>query len=524
MPAILLVLILGAFGAAAIVLSSARGTLIADGAALAHIGLPLGGGKIESVSVVTGPHSQAVPITLRGDPDVWPAHTIRAGQTVTIDVTIRRPGWLSWLTGKREHLQLTLKTPTTRLAAQYVTLSGSAPLAVHFDKPAAVVAYGEPGRLHRQVLATPATQAVVPHSGPAGSIWVSAVPRTWEKTSPVLVSWFPAGARASAVASPAPGTTLQPSTPIMLTFSKPVDQALGSTRPPVLPITQGVWHTLNSHTIIFRPEGYGYGLGAHVTVELPAGVSLASGASSKSGTVGRWQVPPGSTVRLQQMLSILGYLPFHFNYANGKGVGLTPAAQEAAATSPPAGTFDWAYPNVPATLKSMWSPGANGELTKGAIMAFENDHGIAVDGTAGPVVWKALIGAVLAGQKSSFGYTFVDVHKQASPQSLTLWHNGKTVLTAAVNTGIPAAPTASGTFAVYEHLRVTTMSGTNPDGSHYDDPGIQFVSYFNGGDALHAFTRAQYGFPQSLGCVEMALGPAGQVWPYTPIGTIVHVD
>jgi lipoprotein-anchoring transpeptidase ErfK/SrfK len=97
------------------------------------------------------------------------------------------------------------------------------------------------------------------------------------------------------------------------------------------------------------------------------------------------------------------------------------------------------------------------------------------------------------------------------------------VLTTPVNTGIAQAPTQPGTFAVYEHLRVTTMSGTNPDGSHYHDPGIQYVSYFNGGDALHAFTRAQYGFPQSLGCVEMALAPAGQVWPYTPIGTIVNV-
>ena len=42
------------------------------------------------------------------------------------------------------------------------------------------------------------------------------------------------------------------------------------------------------------------------------------------------------------------------------------------------------------------------------------------------------------------------------------------------------------------------MSGTNPDGSHYIDPGIPDVSYFNGGDALHGFIRASYGFPQSL--------------------------
>ena len=30
------------------------------------------------------------------------------------------------------------------------------------------------------------------------------------------------------------------------------------------------------------------------------------------------------------------------------------------------------------------------------------------------------------------------------------------------------------------------MSGTNPDGSHYNDPGIRWISYFNHGEALHA--------------------------------------
>ena len=61
------------------------------------------------------------------------------------------------------------------------------------------------------------------------------------------------------------------------------------------------------------------------------------------------------------------------------------------------------------------------------------------------------------------------------------------------------------------------MSGTNPDGSHYSDPGIPWVSYFNGGDALHGFIRASYGFPQSLGCVEMPYSEAGAGLP-------VHAD
>ena len=155
-------------------------------------------------------------------------------------------------------------------------------------------------------------------------------------------------------------------------------------------------------------------------------------------------------------------------------------------------------------------------------MAFENDHGLAADGVAGPLVWKALIAAVLAGHRSSFGYTFVSV--SVASQSLTLWHNGQDVISSTpVNTGIASAPTATGTYPVYEHLTSTTMSGTNPDGSHYSDPNIPWVSYFNGGDALHGFTRASYGSPQSLGCVEMPFSEAAKVFPYTPIGTLVHV-
>ena len=46
------------------------------------------------------------------------------------------------------------------------------------------------------------------------------------------------------------------------------------------------------------------------------------------------------------------------------------------------------------------------------------------------------------------------------------------------------------------------MRGTNPDGSQYADP-VYYVSYFNGGDAAHYFSRGGYGYSQSLGCVEL---------------------
>jgi hypothetical protein len=37
---------------------------------------------------------------------------------------------------------------------------------------------------------------------------------------------------------------------------------------------------------------------------------------------------------------------------------------------------------------------------------------------------------------------------------------------------------------------------------------VYWINYFNGGDAVHGFVRASYGFPQSLGCVELPIPTA----------------
>jgi hypothetical protein len=515
----LTVLVLAVVAVGAVLLLSARASLIADPEALAKVGLPLGGGSIQSVSVTTGPHAQRVPVDVRGE-RLWPRGLIGAHQLVSIDVTVKRPGWVSWLTGGTEHLRLTARTPSAALRTHYLTLNSGAPLRLAFNRPIRTFSYGRPGRLQRHTLSRFVSEITLPRTAEAGTIWVAAAPRSWETSAPTIVSWFPAGAAASAVADPAPGSRILPGTPITLTFSKPVSTALGAARPPVAPLTPGTWHPVNSHTIVFQPEGAGYGLGATVNIALPGGVRLVGGQQSGSSSSGGWTVPSGSPLRVQQILAQLGYLPLDFT-TSGPGVPTSAQAQEAAAINPPQGKFTWRYANVPSSLRSFWQPGSSGVVTKGALMAFQNDHGMTTDGVAGPAVWRALITAAVTGHRSTFGYTYVSV--STGSQSLNLWHNGRTVLNTAVNTGIASQPTATGTYPVYEHIASGTMSGTNPDGSHYNDPGIPWISYFNGGDALHGFTRASYGSPQSLGCVEMPFGPAGQVFPYTPIGTLVHV-
>ena len=144
-------------------------------------------------------------------------------------------------------------------------------------------------------------------------------------------------------------------------------------------------------------------------------------------------------------------------------------------------------------------------------MAFEGDHGLAVDGAAGPQVWTALVAAVAARQSDPRPYSYIMVTKTL-PETLSVWQAGRIVYSTPVNTGVPGADTTDGTFAVYTHLLTTEMKGINVDGSKYDDPAIPYTAYFNGGDGIHGYPRYSYGYPQSNGCVELPIANAGAVF------------
>ncbi len=290
--------------------------------------------------------------------------------------------------------------------------------------------------------------------------------------------------------------------------------------PSFTPALPGRWAQEDEHTLVYRAAGYGARLNSEETVRLPMAVTVVGG--SPSARTLSWHVAPASFVRLQQLFAQEGYLPLVWSPA-GVDVSRRPRAELAAATAPPGGRFDWRYPNTPHELTSLWRPGEPNEITRGAVMTFEHDHGLAVDGIAGPAVWHAAIDDAVRGRHKPGGYSYVFVHRNV-PQLMTLWHDGHVVLTSPGNTGVPAAPTQLGTWPVFEHIPVGRMSGTNPDGSRYNDPGIRWISYFHGGEALHAFNRASFGTPQSLGCVELPLSAAAEVWPYTPIGTLVTVE
>jgi hypothetical protein len=242
---------------------------------------------------------------------------------------------------------------------------------------------------------------------------------------------------------------------------------------------------------------FGSGTGAPLTAPVvgmaarPGGYWIAYGATA----------PMNTALGQEQVLAQLGYSPLSWSSQG----------------------FQWRWA-PPATLQALWSPGQDGVIAQGAIMAFESVAGLPTDGAISAAEINALQAAAddpsgADANPNGFSYALAS---EADPESLTVWHNGAVVETTPANTGGAGTPTALGSFPVYLRLRNQVMRGTNPDGGTYADP-VQFVAYFNGGDALHYMPRTSYGDPQSLGCVELPFTAASVVWPYMTLGSIVTV-
>lgn len=306
--------------------------------------------------------------------------------------------------------------------------------------------------------------------------------------------------------------------PIVITFDEPV--ALSGPMPQITPTTPGRWSTPTSDTLRFDPD-VPFPPDTTVTIVVPSGVRAVNGGVLAEQRTVSYHVSDGSVLRLQQLLAELHYLPVAFTPTASEVD--TAAAQGSMAFEPPAGDFSMRFASTPQPLAALWRPGVLNTMTTGAIMAFENVHHLTIDGVAGPAVWSALLQDAVNGTLDPQPYSWAWT-TMTRPETLHIWSDGQFVFESRANTGISAAPTPKGSWPVFSRFRTQTMQGTNPDGTKYKDPGVPFISYFNGGDAIHGFPRASYGSPQSLGCVELPYAAAAQVWNLIDYGTVVTVS
>lgn len=401
-------------------------------------------------------------------------------------------------------------------------------------------------------LAVAGTAYAVEHSGSHGGTTTAGSSGGGGKAATTTAPIPPLSVVSIAPATAA--TNVVSNAPIQIQFSEPLKA--DAARPTLSPDVAGTWSVQGS-TMTFQPQG-GY---------LPYSSEQVTVPTTTAGTVGKkvttlaapyqasFTVAAGSTLRVQQILSELNYMPLQFVAttpppppstaapstmpAPGPAASTTtvaPVAPTAASTLaaeatasnavtviPENGALTWRFPNTPSSLSALWSQGTANTIDRGAIMQFEFDHNMKMDGQAGPKVWAALASALAARQADARPYNYL-IASESSPESLSVWSDGKIVYTSPANTGVAGAPTAKGTFPVFDRYASTTMSGHNPDGSTYHDPGIPYVAYFNGGDAVHGFTRGSYGSPQSVGCVELPIGNAKVVYGMDPYGTLVTVE
>ncbi len=496
----------------------ARAVVSANPTALASLQTGLGN-RTGAITVLAG----SVRMTARlSAGEIWPSRPIAAGSRVVVQVETRAWLWNPWNQHAMSSLELIAPRAPSLVRDHLRVHLGQHPMIPLSARSSGLLirVVSSPQWSHLAGVARSFRAPIVgARPGEHSVLLLSTRARPWEAWShPRLLQWStPAYLTADPTWKMSRGAPL-----LTIRFSLPVDYLpRGAVR--LSPHLSGTWARASSTSWIFVPAaGTVLYPGEPISITLAGrstGIKAQSGTYLASAMHAISALPLGSVLRAQELLALLGYLPLSFSGP----VASSPSEQLAYAYAPPAGAFEWRYANTPALLRAQWAPGQVTTMTTGAVMSFEAQAGLPVDGIIGPQVWEALIKAAETNHTAATAYSWVYV-SETLPERLSIWQGGRIVLSSLTNTGIPAMPTALGTYPVYLRYTSQTMSGVNPNGTPYVDPGIPWVNYFSGGDAVHGFVRAQYGFPQSLGCVELPIAEAALAWQHIQYGTLVTVE
>lgn len=107
-------------------------------------------------------------------------------------------------------------------------------------------------------------------------------------------------------------------------------------------------------------------------------------------------------------------------------------------------------------------------------------------------------------------------------QTTYLYENGQLIDSYLVSTGMPATPTATGSYKIFAKVALQDM-GCYP-GADYCTKDVPWVSYFYPDVGFHgAYWHHNFGHVMSHGCVNMPVDVAEFVYNWAPIGTPVTV-
>jgi lipoprotein-anchoring transpeptidase ErfK/SrfK len=290
-------------------------------------------------------------------------------------------------------------------------------------------------------------------------------------------------------------------------------------RPEIFPSVAGRWHDIGPYEA-FRPTSTLEPCTSY-TMLIPAKtIAVGHRALGRTKTF-KFSVACPGVEAVQEALARLGYLPYTlhgFIGASSDGRETRGEAAQRAFEPPYNGKLMPDMRDAPPLEVGTVDP-----TTTGAMDVYEEAHGLPLSTTPSEQLWIELLADETIAHRDALPYTWVTV-TETLPETLEVHENGKIALSSPANTGVPGASTQTGIFPIYVRYVSTTMIGTNVDGSHYDDPGVPWVNYFNGGDAVHGYPRPGYGYPQSNGCVELPISTAETVYGMLQVGDLVIVE
>ena len=111
-------------------------------------------------------------------------------------------------------------------------------------------------------------------------------------------------------------------------------------------------------------------------------------------------------------------------------------------------------------------------------------------------------------------------------QTLAVYDKGQMVFATLIASGLEPFWTQPGVFQIKQKLETTPMRGAfeadQSDAYYLED--VPWTMYYDGARALHgAYWRANLGFPQSHGCVNMSVGDSHWLFNWANVGDWVYV-
>jgi hypothetical protein len=220
-------------------------------------------------------------------------------------------------------------------------------------------------------------------------------------------------------------------------------------------------------------------------------------------------------------------------------IGSVPLFQGITFTHTPLQSFGWilTYLNPTGAVETKRTPGAAVQDYTGH---FLNNHEIvSVYGAekvgeeewymVGPGEWvhQNVVARVIPNRNPPQGVSgqrWIEVN--LFEQTIAVYDGGQLVFATLIASGLEPFWTRPGTFQIFSKLETTPMRGAfeadRSDAYYLED--VPWTMYFDEARALHgAYWRANLGFPQSHGCVNLSVGDSRWLFDWAKEGDYVYV-